>query len=99
MLSTASALSDETGMKSLKGNIGCIEVDNHGTVEPKEHFTTCSGLMLFVGMDKKIYALTGKENDLNKLIEEPKSRMGYFPPLKIRGNVEGNQRAWILVLN
>jgi hypothetical protein len=99
ILPTASALSGETGMKSLKGNIVCIEVDNNGTVEPKENFTECNGLLVFVGMDRKIYALTGAENDLNELIDEPKSRMGYLPPLNIRGDVEGNQRAWILHVN
>ncbi len=94
--STASVLSDEKGMKRLKGNIVCIEFNKNGTIEPEENFSECNGLLVFVGIDKKIYALTGKENDINRLIEEPKSRTGYLPPLNVRGNVEGNQRAWIL---
>jgi len=83
-------------MQTFKGTIVCIEVDKNGEINPIEDFNVCNGLLVFVGIDNKIYTLSGEEEVIYKISKNPKRRMGYRTPLKMKGSVEGNQRAWIL---
>jgi len=79
----------------MKGDILCLVLDK-GKIKALEDFDYCKGLLIFVGMDRKIYTLAGNEDDLQKIAKSPKRMMGYRTPIKIKGSPEGNERAWIL---
>ena len=79
----------------MKGNILCLVLDK-GKIKALEDFDSCKGLMIFVGMDRRIYTLAGNEDELQKIAKSPKRMMGYRTPLKINGSPQGNERAWIL---
>lgn len=89
-------ISKEDEMQTFRGTIVCIEVDKNGEINPIEDFNECKGLLVFVGIDNKIYTLSGAEEVIYKISKNPKRRMGYRTPLKMKGSVGGNQRAWIL---
>jgi len=90
---TSYSFGEETEL--MKGNILCL-VFEKGKIKALEDFDYCKGLLIFVGMDRKIYTLAGNEDDLQKIAKSPKKMMGYRTPLKIKGSPEGNERAWVL---
>jgi len=93
---SAPVISEEDEMQTFRGTIVCIEVDKNGNLNPIEDFNVCNGLLVFVAIDNKIYTLSGEEEVIYKISKNPKRRMGYRTPLKMKGSVNGNQRAWIL---
>ncbi|MCH8014346.1 MAG: hypothetical protein IH823_06095, partial [Candidatus Dadabacteria bacterium] len=70
--------------------------DEEGKATASKEFTECSGLLYLIGVDGNLYSLHGSEEEVRKITERSKSRMGYRLPLRLKGKTGGHQRAWHL---
>ena len=75
-------------MQDIEGNIVCIEVDEKGNVNAMEEYTECDGVLMMVGKDGKLYAVSGTEEQMKMVAKSPKK--------KASGQVGGSQRAWVI---
>jgi len=87
------SFAEQKKIQAKKGNVICLEVDKEGKIIAKEEYTVCNGLLVFIGMDSKLYSLHGSKEKLQRIEKSPKRRMGYRTPLKVRGKIEGHQKA------
>ncbi len=78
----------------VRGQIVCVQLDETGTAGVSEEFTECSGLIYLLGVDGNLYSLHGSEEEMQKIKQGSKSRMGYRLPLRLKGKTVGHQRAW-----
>lgn len=80
----------------LRGQLACIQLDETGEASVTKEFTECSGLLYLIGVDGNLYSLHGSEEEIEKIKQSSKSRMGYRLPLRLKGKAVGHQRAWQL---
>ncbi len=80
----------------VRGQLACVQLDKTGKVKVSKEFTECSGLLYLIGVDRNLYSLHGSEEDMQRINQGSKSRMGYRLPLRLEGKTGGHQRAWHL---
>ena len=80
----------------VRGNLVCVQIDETGMANVSKEFTECSGLLYLIGVDGNLYSLHGSEEEIKRITESSKSRMGYRLPLRLTGKTGGHQRAWLL---
>ncbi len=80
----------------VRGNLVCVQIDETGMANVSKEFTECSGLLYLIGVDGNLYSLHGSEEEIKRITESSKSRMGYRLPLRLKGKTGGHQRAWLL---
>lgn len=83
-------------MQIIRGQLVCIEVDETGAADVSKEFTECNGLLYLLGVDGNLYSLHGSQEEMQKITENSKSRMGYRVPLRLKAKAIGHQRAWQL---
>lgn len=94
-LSTSSIAQEEasenTGeIKSVQGNVYCVELDDKGQIVMKEEWTECEGSLVEAGADGRSYVIRGT-------VEEEKIMMKQKDKQKtVNGIVSGHNRGWIL---
>ena len=80
----------------VRGQLVCVQLDETGKAHVSKEFTDCSGLLYLIGIDGNLYSLHGSEEEIEKIKQSSKSRMGYRLPLRLKGKAVGHQRAWQL---
>jgi len=80
----------------VRGQLACVQLDETGKAHVSKEFTDCSGLLYLIGIDGNLYSLHGSEEEIEKIKQSSKSRMGYRLPLRLKGKSEGHERAWHL---
>lgn len=80
----------------VRGQLVCVQLDDAGKVNISKEFTECKGLLYLVGVDGNLYSLHGSEQEIEKIKQSSKSRMGYRLPLRLKAKTVGHQRAWQL---
>jgi len=80
----------------VRGQLACVQLDETGKAHVSKEFTDCSGLLYLIGIDGNLYSLHGSEEEIEKIKQSSKSRMGYRLPLRLKGKAVGHQRAWQL---
>lgn len=88
------AQTDDTQI--VRGQLVCVQIDETGQASVSKEFTDCTGLLYLLGVDEKLYSLHGSEEEIKKIKQSSKSRMGYRLPLRLKGKTVGHQRAWQL---
>jgi len=83
-------------VRIVRGNLVCVQLDETGKANVSKEFTECSGLLYLIGVDSNLYSLHGSEEEMKRITESSKSRMGYRLPLRLKGKTDGHQRAWLL---
>ncbi|MCH7949453.1 MAG: hypothetical protein IH875_03135 [Candidatus Dadabacteria bacterium] len=83
-------------LQIIRGQLACVQLDEEGKATASKEFTECSGLLYLIGVDGNLYSLHGSEEEVRKITERSKSRMGYRLPLRLKGKTGGHQRAWHL---
>ncbi len=91
---TSFAQSDD--VQITRGQIVCVQLDESGAANVSEEFTECSGLIYLLGVDGNLYSVHGSEEEMQKIKQGSKSRMGYRLPLRLKGKAVGHKRAWQL---
>ncbi|MGB7293447.1 MAG: hypothetical protein WBD99_14845 [Thermodesulfobacteriota bacterium] len=94
-LSTSSiaqdAATEKTGeMKSMEGNVYCVELDDKGQIIMKEEWTECKGSLVAAGADGKSYVVTGTIEDTKMIMKQPDEKK------TVSGIISGHNRGWIL---
>jgi len=80
----------------VRGNLACVELDETGKANVSKEFTECGGLLYVIGVNGNLYSLHGSDDEMMRITENSKSRMGYRLPLRLKGKTGGHQRAWHL---
>jgi len=96
MLFTLNSLAQTEDVWIVRGNLVCVQLDETGKSNVSKDFTECSGLLYVIGVDGNLYSLHGSDEEMEKITESSKSRMGYRLPLRLKGKTGGHQRAWHL---
>ena len=80
-------------VRIVRGNLACVQLDETGKANVSKEFTECKGVLYVIGVDGNLYSLHGSDEEMEKITESSKSRMGYRLPLRLKGNTGGHQRA------
>jgi hypothetical protein len=96
ILFSLNSLAQTEDVRIVRGNLVCVELDETGKSNVSKDFTKCSGLLYVIGVDGSLYSLHGSDEEMEKITESSKSRMGYRLPLRLTGKTGGHQRAWHL---
>ncbi len=88
------AQTDDTQI--VRGQLVCVQIDEMGQASVSKEFTECTGLLYLLGVDGDLYSLHGSQEEIEKIKQNSKSRMGYRLPLRLKGKTVGHQRAWQL---
>ena len=88
------SFAEDDDVQILRGQLVCVEVDESGMADVSKEFTECDGLLYLLGVNGNLYSLHGSEEEMKKINENSKSRMGYRVPLRLKGKAIGHQRAW-----
>jgi len=83
-------------VRIVRGNLVCVELDETGKANVSKEFTECGGLLYLIRVNGNLYSLHGSEEEIKRITESSKSRMGYRLPLRLKGKTGGHQRAWLL---
>lgn len=94
ILVSSSSFADTGDVQVLRGQLVCVQVDESGMANVSKEFTECEGLLYLLGVNGNLYSLHGSEEEMKKINESSKSRMGYRVPLRLKGKALGHQRAW-----
>jgi hypothetical protein len=94
-LSTSSIAQEATtektdGIKSMEGNVFCVELDDKGQIIMKEEWTECKGSLVAAGADGRSYVITGTIEDTKMIMKQPDKKK------TVSGIVSGHNRGWIL---
>ena len=89
-VSNTSFAEKEELQEEIEGNILCVDRDSDGNIIVDEKYTECNGVLVVVSSNGKIYTLTGSKEDIRKQHRNIKDND------KIRGQVYGNLRAWLI---
>jgi hypothetical protein len=94
-LSTSSiaqdAATEKTGdMKSIEGNVYCVELDEKGQIIMKEEWTECKGSLVEAGADGRSYVIQGTVEDEKIIMKQTDKKK------TVNGIVSGHNRGWIL---
>jgi len=96
ILFSLNSFAQTQNVRIVRGNLVCVQLDETGKANVSKEFTECSGLLYVIGVDGNLYSLHGSEEEMEKITESSKSRMGYRLPLRLIGKTGGHQRAWLL---
>ncbi|MGB3727997.1 MAG: hypothetical protein WBA70_01940 [Thermodesulfobacteriota bacterium] len=80
----------------VRGQLVCVQLDNEGKANVSKQFTQCSGLLYLLGVDGNLYSLHGSVEEIEKIKQSSKDRMGYRLPLRLKGKTVGHERGWQL---
>jgi hypothetical protein len=80
----------------VRGQLVCVQLDEAGKANVSKDFTECNGLLYIIGIDGNLYSLHGSEEEIEKIKQSSKTRMGYRLPLRLKGRTVGHERAWQL---
>lgn len=80
----------------VRGQLVCIQLDEAAEASVTKEFTECGGLLYLLGVNGNLYSIHGSEQEIKKIQQSSKSRMGYRLPLRLKGKTVGHQRAWQL---
>jgi hypothetical protein len=85
-LASSSFAAEEKKMQTIEGKVLCVEADQKGHATAVEKSDCTNGVSVVVGKNGKLYTLYGPERKMKEMAMEG----------KVSGEVEGNQRAWII---
>jgi hypothetical protein len=80
----------------VRGQLVCVQLDDEGKANVSKQFTQCSGLLYLLGVDANLYSLHGSVEEIEKIKQSSKDRMGYRLPLRLKGKTVGHERGWQL---
>ena len=94
-LSTSSIAQGEatektSDMKSIEGNVYCVELDDKGQIIMKEEWTECKGSLVEAGADGRSYVIQGTVEDEKTIMKQTDKKK------TVSGIVSGHNRGWIL---
>ncbi len=96
LLLQINSYADTDDVQIVRGQLACVQLDKTGKAEVSKEFTECSGLLYLIGVDGNLYSLHGSEEEMQRINQGSKSRMGYRLPLRLKGKTAGHQKAWHL---
>ncbi len=73
----------------ITGSIVCVENNRFGKVNTIYKYNSCDGVLIVLGKDGKIYALSGPEQEIKEIEQSPEKIK------KLKGQIRGNERSWI----
>jgi hypothetical protein len=73
----------------ITGSIVCVENDRFGKVNTIYKYNSCDGVLIVLGKDGKIYALSGPDQEIKEIEQSPDKIK------KLKGQIRGNERSWI----
>jgi hypothetical protein len=73
----------------ITGSIVCVENNSFGKVNTIYKYNDCVGVLVVLGKDGKIYALSGPDEQIKEIERNPDKIK------KLKGQIRGNERAWI----
>ncbi|NIP38562.1 MAG: hypothetical protein GWO07_06705 [Candidatus Dadabacteria bacterium] len=73
----------------IEGSIVCVDNDRYGKVNTITKYNSCGGVLVVLGNNSKIYALSGSKSDIAEIEQSPDKIK------KLKGQIGGNERAWI----
>lgn len=96
LLLQISSYAQTEDVEVVRGQLVCVQLDNAGKANVSKQFTQCSGLLYLLGVDGNLYSLHGSVEEIEKIKQSSKDRMGYRVPLRLKGKTVGHERAWQL---
>jgi hypothetical protein len=96
ILFSLNSFAQSEDVRIVRGNLACVQLDETGKANVSKEFTECKGLLYVIGVEGNLYSLHGSDEEMEKITESSKSRMGYRLPLRLKGITGGHQRAWHL---
>jgi len=87
---STTSFAEKEELQEIEGNILCVDRDSDGNIIVDEKYTECKGVFVVVSSNGNIYTLTGSKEDIKKQYQNIKDNN------KISGQVNGNQRAWLI---
>ncbi|NIP39411.1 MAG: hypothetical protein GWM89_10245, partial [Candidatus Dadabacteria bacterium] len=78
---------------NIEGYLICIASDGEGNIKIEAEFSECSGGIALVNLENEIYTISGTQNNLDKLNDAPKRRMGVLMDQNVTGTIHGHKRA------
>ena len=88
------SFADTDDTEILRGQIVCVHLDESSSAAVTKEFTECEGLIYLLGVNGNLYSIHGSLEEMQKIKQGSKSKMGYRVPLRLKGNTVGHQRAW-----
>ena len=79
----------EKELQTIEGQIFCVEQDNEGKVNSIIQYANCRGVLLVLDKDGNPYTLSGSKKEIQMLAKDPERIK------RIKGNISGNNRAWL----
>jgi len=73
----------------ITGSIVCVENNRFGKVNTIYKYNDCVGVLVVLGKDGKIYALSGPDEQIKEIERNPDKIK------KLKGQIRGNERSWI----
>jgi len=73
----------------ITGSIVCVENNRFGKVNTIYKYNSCDGVLIVLGKDGKIYALSGPDQEIKEIEQSPEKIK------KLKGYITGNKRSWI----
>ena len=73
----------------ITGSIVCVENNRFGKVNTMYKYNSCDGVLIVLGKDGKIYALSGPDQQIKEIERNPDKIK------KLKGQIRGNERSWI----
>jgi hypothetical protein len=73
----------------IKGSIVCVENNRFGKVNTIYKYNRCGGVLIVLGNNSRIYALSGPDKQIKEIEQSPEKIK------KLKGQISGNERAWI----
>jgi hypothetical protein len=94
-LSTSSVAQEATPektdeIKSMEGNVYCVELDDKGQIIMKEEWTECKGSLIAAGADGRSYVIQGTVEDEKMIMRQTDKKK------TVNGIISGHNRGWIL---
>lgn len=83
----------EKELQTIEGQIFCVEQDNEGKVNSIIQYANCRGVLLVLDKDGKPYTLSGSKKEIQMLAKDPERIK------RIKGNISGNNRAWLFSMS
>lgn len=74
---------------TIEGSIVCVNNDRFGKVNTITKYSSCSGVLVVLGNNSRIYALSGSDEQVREIEQSPQKIK------KLKGQINGNERAWI----
>ena len=72
----------------VRGQLVCVQLDEAGKANVSKDFTECNGLLYIIGIDGNLYSLHGSEEEIEKIKQSSKTRMGYAYRLDLKAKLQ-----------